>query len=81
MIPSSDSFGGSTMTPPPPPPSVKGVHDLRKTVSTAQDASREPNPQSEFHLFDTLGSDGLPFCSLELRSISLISTGVRLESA
>ena len=81
IIPSSDSFGGSTITPPPPPPSVNGVHDLPSTVSTAHEASREPNPQSEFHLFETLGSDGLPFFSLEFRSMSLISTGDRLESA
>ena len=80
VIPSSDSFGGSMITP-PPPPSVRGEQLLPRTVSTAHEASINPNPHSLFHLSETPGSEGEPFCSLELRRISLISIGLRLESA
>ena len=67
------------MTPPPPP--VRGEHVLPRTVSTAQEASINPKPHSLFHLSETPGSEAEPFCSLELRRISLISIGLRLESA
>ena len=79
VIPSSDSFGGSIMTPPPPP--VRGEQVLPRTVSTAHEASINPKPHSSFHLSETLGSEAEPFCSLELRSMSLTSIGLRLESA
>ena len=77
-IPREVSLSGGTNIPPPP---VSGVHVLSSTVSTAHDASIRPNPQSAFHLSDIPGSEGLPFFSLELRRISLISNGFNAGSA
>ena len=70
--------GGTTI---PPPPLFNGVHGRSRTVSIAQDASSNPNPHSSFQRSDTPDSEGLPFNSLEFRKISLISIGVKSDSA